>query len=136
MDSKALQSELASIQNFILRLQEDIQSAGFNPNKVVTDGVFRSSKLLEIAIDDMACEHFQRSVLNSKIAWIHAFFARSVLDSDMTEQYLGDQNFLELKGESPDWEKFVEQELGELEEEIIKVRNEIKEESGIERSFD
>lgn len=44
----------------------------------------------------------------------------------MTEQYLGDQNFLELKDSDDDWEAFVETELGCLEEEIIKLREEIR----------
>ena len=96
---------------------------------MVIDGIQKSRHFVETAIDSMADEELSQSLRTSKVAWIHAFFARSVLDTEMTEQYLGDQNFLALENPDRDWRKFVEKELAELEEEIIEIRKEIKEES-------
>ena len=119
--------ELASVQRFVLTLKDDLDAAGFIPNKVVTDGIKKSGEILTAAIDSMAQDNLVSSLRASKVAWIHAVFARSVLDAEMTEQYLGDRNFLELKKTNQEnWKEFVEKELGELEEEIISLREEIK----------
>lgn len=126
-----IRTELASVQRFVLTLKDDLDAAGFVPNKVVVDGIKKSREVLELAIDSMASDNLVSSLRASKVAWIHAFFARSVLDAEMTEQYLGDQNFLELKKtKEGNWKEFVEKELSQLEEEIICLREEIKGETG------
>lgn len=130
VESHLVQTELASVQLFLARLKNDLEASGFRPNKVVTDGIAKSFTILESAIDSMAHAELNPALRASKVAWIHAFFARAVLDAEMTEQYLGDQNFLELKRASADtdmdWREFVEKELGELEEQVILLREEIK----------
>ncbi len=129
-ESRFVERELASIQRFLARLNGDLEAAGFNPNKVVTEGIKRSESVLLAAIESMAESQLMPALRASKVAWLHAFFARSILDAEMTEQYLGDQNFLELKKPETEWREFVEKELAELEEEIIKLREEVKESAG------
>tara|TARA_Y100001978_G_C23530855_1_gene354902 strand:- start:151 stop:567 length:417 start_codon:yes stop_codon:yes gene_type:complete len=129
-ESRFVERELASIQRFLARLNGDLEAAGFSPNKVVTEGIKRSESVLLAAIESMAESQLMPALRASKVAWLHAFFARSILDAEMTEQYLGDQNFLELKKPETEWREFVEKELAELEEEIIKLREEVKESAG------
>lgn len=129
-ESRFVERELASIQRFLARLNGDLEAAGFSPNKVVTEGIKRSESVLLAAIESMAESQLMPALRASKVAWLHAFFARSILDAEMTEQYLGDQNFLELKKPETEWREFVEKELAELEEEIIKLREEVKESTG------
>lgn len=129
-ESRFVERELASIQRFLARLNGDLEAAGFSPNKVVTEGIKRSESVLLAAIESMAESQLLPALRASKVAWLHAFFARSILDAEMTEQYLGDQNFLELKKPETEWREFVEKELAELEEEIIKLREEVKESAG------
>lgn len=127
LENHQLETELASIQQFITKLKNDLDSAGFLPNKVVTEGIQKSKNLLDSAIESMSQNELVSSLRASKVAWIHAFFARSIFDAEMTEQYLGEQNFLELKKETHgNWREFVESELADLEEEIIQLREEIK----------
>lgn len=126
-ESRFVERELASVQRFLERLKNDLEAAGFSPNRVVTDGIARSNSVLLTAIESMAQSQLTPALRASKVAWLHAFFARSILDVEMTEQYLGDQNFLELKKPEVAWREFVEKELAELEEEIIKLRKEVKE---------
>lgn len=122
----SVELELASIQRYIALLKADLDAAGFSPNKVVIEGISKSQTVLGKAIDFLAETKSGKAWRYSKVAWIHALFARVILDAEMTEQYLGDQNFLELKDSDDDWEAFVETELGCLEEEIIKLREEIR----------
>lgn len=122
----SVELELASIQRYIALLKADLDAAGFSPNKVVIEGIAKSQSVLDKAIDFLAETKSGKAWRYSKVAWIHALFARVILDAEMTEQYLGDQNFLELKDSDDDWEAFVETELGCLEEEIIKLREEIR----------
>ena len=96
-ESRFVERELASIQRFLARLNGDLEAAGFSPNKVVTEGIKRSESVLLAAIESMAESQLMPALRASKVAWLHAFFARSILDAEMTEQYIGDQNFLELK---------------------------------------
>lgn len=121
----SVELELASIQRYIALLKADLDAAGFSPNKVVIEGISKSQTVLDKAIDFLAETKSGKAWRYSKVAWIHAL-ARVILDAEMTEQYLGDQNFLELKDSDDDWEAFVETELGCLEEEIIKLREEIR----------
>ena len=127
LENNQLRTELASIQQFVTRLKDDLDSAGFLPNNVVAEGITKSRAILESAIDSMARNELVTSLRASKVAWLHALFARMIFDAEMTEQYLGEKNFLELK-DQPDshWREFVESELASLEEEIIALRKDLK----------
>lgn len=123
--------ELTLVEQFLAKLKMDFESSGFRRNSVVDHGITRGLQEIDDAVEHLSNEEFQQADLSCRVAWLHAHFARGIFDAETTEHYLGEGVFLELDDESvtKDWRKFAAEELADLQEDIVKLRKEIKDES-------
>jgi hypothetical protein len=123
--------KLTLVEQFLSKLKIDFDSCGFRRNRVVDDGITRGLQEIDDAVEHLANEDFQKADVACRVAWLHAHFARGIFDAETTEHYLGEGIFLELGDElvTKDWRKFAAEELADLQEDIVKLRKEIKEES-------
>lgn len=119
------QNRLASVQQFIARLCSDFENSGFRPNRIVMQGLRSSLETIDGAVELLAGEDYSGALKLGNVAFLRAYFARSILDAEMTEHYLGESNFLELDGGVDDWEDFVSQQMKEMEEDVVNLRKEI-----------
>lgn len=121
---------LTLVEQFLSKLKLDFESAGFRRNRMVDDGITYGLSEIDKAVEHLANEDFAEADRACRVAWLHAHFARGLFDAETTEHYLGEGVFLEL-GNMPeaDWHSFAAEELAYLQEEIVKLRAEIKEQS-------
>lgn len=124
---KDVAGQIVQVQQLVERLSADFESVDFRPNKTVSEGIKRSIKAVDAAIEHLAAEEHAEALRKSNIALLHAYFARAILDAEMTEHYLGESNFLEIDGGMSDWKEFVTGEMRIIEEEIVALRQEIAE---------
>lgn len=123
--------KLTLVEQFLAKLKIDVESSGFRRNHVVENGITSGLNEIDDAVEHLSNEEFQEADLACRIAWLHAHFARGIFDAETTEHYLGEGVFLELDDESigKDWRKFAVEEISDLEEELVKLRKQIKEKS-------
>lgn len=123
--------KLTLVEQFLAKLKLDFESSGFRRNHVVDDGITRGLQEIDDAVEYLSNEEFQKADLSCRVAWLHAHFARGIFDAETTEHYLGEGVFLELGDDDvgKDWRKFAAEELADLQEDIVKLRKEIKDES-------
>ncbi|MBX3074642.1 hypothetical protein KF707_03145 [Candidatus Obscuribacterales bacterium] len=121
---------LTLVEQFIAKLKLDFDASGFRKSRIVENGIASGLAAIDKAVELIADEEFKDADTACKVAWLHAHFARGLFDAETTEHYLGEGVFLEL-GDLPDseWRQFAAEELSELQEEIVNLRAEIKEQS-------
>ncbi len=124
---------LTLVEQFLAKLKLDVDSSGFRRNRVVDDGIARGLQEIEEAVEHLAEDDFQKADTACRVAWLHAHFARGIFDAETTEHYLGEGVFLEIDDQyeavGKDWRKFAAEELADLQEDIVNLRKEIKQES-------
>ncbi len=121
-----LLGRIAAIEQFLEALKNDLESAEFRPNEIVKNNLDKGWKEIERAVASFSSEKLECSERASSLAWLHAYFARSIFDAEVTEHYLGEGDFLELDDTMDDWREFVFEELKLMEQDIVALRNEIK----------
>jgi len=124
--------KLTLVEQFLAKLKLDFDTCGFRRNRVVDDGITRGLQEIEEAVEHLSNEEFQEADVACRVAWLHAHFARGIFDAETTEHYLGEGVFLELGDDEAiikDWRKFAAEELADLQEDLVKLRKEINDES-------
>jgi hypothetical protein len=121
---------LTLIEQFLAKLRLDFDASSFRRSRIVENGIANGLASIENAVELIADEDFKEADKACKVAWLHAHFARGLFDAETTEHFLGEGVFLELR-DVPDgeWRQFAAEELADLQEEIVNLRAEIKEQA-------
>lgn len=121
-----LLGRLAAVEQYLQSLRTEFENAEFRENDLVKEHLQSGFAKVSKAVSHYAEGESQESQRASSIAWLHAYFARSIFDAETTEHYLGESDFLELAEPIEDWRKFVDDEFAAMEKDILELRNDIQ----------
>jgi hypothetical protein len=120
---------LALVESLISRLESEYHAADWRKSLLISKSVARAEKHLERAINRFGAKDIDGCINCANLAWLYATFGRRLMDAETAEGLLGDQSFLELTDDESQEAALFIRSFGRMEQQILKLRAKIKEQS-------
>lgn len=118
---------LAKLQVLHAQLIDDYTTTTHRQSPIVAEAINEASDELHAASVHLFHHRPEEALKMADVAWLHIQFGRQVFDAETIEHLLGESDYLELCEMQVPIEKVIQRHFNELEGELAKFRESLKE---------